>query len=791
MSEHTPDLEAIRRSFNAQQTLGSDICLTDRDALGQGAQGFVYHSLRQDGEQYALKVHRLADGVAPDIAQKSLEAFQREGEWLQNFDHPNIIKVFRTGMHEYQSPARGGRIVSVPYMLMEYAADGSIADRVERQGLLPVDEAALVIMQATQGMRYAHGESGVEPTNTVHSLTHGDLKPGNIMVHNRVAKVGDFGIARGGHSGEETMTKTQFHAFSAPYASARQISTGRVFFEDDIYSLGVTAYELLTGTRPINPEHKTEAGYAFAHATAYVPPMERLTPEGKVDQVVYELNDPVLGALQRKPDDPTHRYATMGDWQADVKEALERGRAKAARATTHIILHGETTWPVKAEEFLQAELPAEKATEPVVAVEPETEIVPNANSGETRKFRVPLSRRKILWGLGGLAVTVGSGVLLNKFGGINTETPAERAEREKLDQERQAIAGFAYEVLDFLDHSGRPNDTRRALRELIPYDPKGIASRIEKIGVNLNDTDAALFASYLVPYNPDATTKYMQAELNSQSYQQALMVAIRLAAFSRTPAGKDGNWEDEVQKVRNAINHSSLSIEERQNAEKALNAALNPDSPSAVKALQDFGSPQYDAWFAEILGAALAPHNTQALTAELNARIESINRTKDSMDEGAYDRAYDQIEALGRSLTPYAPDAVAQSIARMDTSGDSINRTYYAQMGLAVGLAPYNPDATVAYIKDGSEDPNKWQTHTWNMTATIALTKANPDFVKTMRSQINNPPYMQWIDAGLDPLDSSARGKALEVLPTANGLYMSETKYILDALLRSRQPKVQ
>jgi len=110
---------------------------------------------------------------------------------------------------------------------------------------------------------------------------------------------------------------------------------------------------------------------------------------------------------------------------------------------------------------------------------------------------------------------------------------------------------------------------------------------------------------------------------------------------------------------------------------------------------------------------------------------------------------------------------------------------------VAVGLAPYRPEATVAYIKGNDPGPDDWKIHRWSMAAAIALTKADPYFVHQNQPRMTDHPYMEWITFGLNPLDAAAKRAALDALPAFQGLYIPKVKYILDALLRSRQPKMQ
>ncbi len=816
MSEHTSPHEALRWSFNDQQTLGENIKLTNEARLGRGSQGEVLPAEDAEGHKYAVKVQAVAgEDASPDV-QKASAAFRREGEILMKLRHPNIIHAYSTGVHRFEGIVRGrdgseffSQTTFFDYILMDRAEYGSIADyigKLKKDPELPPDHprrlspalSAAIILQTAEGLRHAHAEQDMEP-NQPDPIIHSDINIRNIVLgagkKGMKVMIADFGVSHGGDG--ETVLGAPLHAFSPFFASPRQIETGAVGVLDDVYSLAVTGYYLLSGEPPITPQHTHDAK---AHRTQKIPPIKPASMEGR--EIVEELEVTLLTGMDR---DEKRRFSSMGEFQADAKEGLARAETRAAKNKTYfdlatvIVDNQATTWPQKllgaelpkvedSAAASQADIPKPEAEAPNAIPDTETEIVPNPT--DTKKFRVPLKRRKILWGLGGLAATAvaGGGIWLNEHNSPKIETPAERAEREKLDQERQAITGFAYEVVDFLNKNNHDSDVPDVLREIIPYDPEGVVPHIEQVFANYSGAAAALLASYLVPYNPAGATKLMQGYLSHQKYKEALMVATRLASFSRTPAGKDGNWEAEVQNVRKTVTNAvGDKVTERQDADKILNAALNPKDPAAAIALQDFDAPQYESWAVEVLAAAIAPHNSAAVGDELRRRIDGIK----NLDGNDLEHACSMIEVIGRSLAPYAPDVVAECIVRLDATGQTTNSAYDAQQRLAVALVPYKPEATVAYVKGGSEDPNKWQTHRWNMTTLVALAKVNPGLVMTMRSHITSSPFIEWIDASLTPLDATARAKALDVLPTSNGLYLGDSKYVLDALLRSRQPKAQ
>lgn len=828
MGERPPTpAEFVRWSFT-QQGIPEGVTLPNRESLGEGGQAVVlYGEYVADGKPCAVKIHQAAPETAPPEKLKASEAFRREAPLLKELKHKNIIDVYDWGVHHLKEPitAPNGeqfeRTTVYDYIVMEYAQQGSVADRIERLGpnrILPVTESAMVVVQAGKGLEHAHNQG----------VIHRDFKPGNVLLADGkdglIPKVADFGIARGGGDTIETEIGTALHAFSSRYASARQIEGGDASVIDDIYALGVTAYYLFTGDHPIKPRHRYDAD---AHRNTNVPPMRPLLMEGR--EIVEELAEPLDRIFQKGRQNFTFPYPSMGAFLAVIREGLARAESRAAKATTFIVLGGEqTTWPLSAEELSRGELlvegdqaravgasgvvesagavPILQATPEAVAPGPEaqgpaaakqpslfeapTEFV-NTPS-DTRAF--DLSRRSLLklGGIGAGVLVVGgvAAVWLDPFGG---EKPIDPAEQERINRERKAITDVAYGAMDYVTHNGYEKDLPDILRELIPYDPARIEPFLEKIAVDLNSPEAATLASYLVPYDPAAANRFMQGAINSKSYGDAIRVAIRLAAFAQTPAGKDGNWEAEVQKVRDLFAKSDITTEEKQNADRILNAAQNPRDPSALDVLKHYSDQDTD-WVIEILGAAMAPHNPDGVAEVFNQRIEAANRTYDDIaDRDARAKKYQLIDLLGRSLAPFAPDAVERGISQIRSDGnwEHSGQAIDAQMRLAVALALYKPEAATAFVKPRSEDLLSWQTRHENTVTSIALSATNPDFVRTIRPHITDVTlHSTWIDFGLNPTDPALQKSALDVLKMVQGVYVSDIKDPLMALLMSRQPKV-
>ena len=201
--------------------------------LGEGGMGAVYlvrH--RQTGQRSALKV-MLARVPVDNVAQ---QRFLREADVIRSLQHPHIVEFHDSG-------AVGG----VFYFLMEYCAGGSMGELMrQRNGRLALAEAAPIMLQALDGLAFAHANHFV----------HRDLKPQNILLAGTegrwVAKLADLGMAKNfeqaGYSG---MTATGSYGGSYPFMPREQIINFKyVQPASDVWSMAATFYVMLTGQFP-------------------------------------------------------------------------------------------------------------------------------------------------------------------------------------------------------------------------------------------------------------------------------------------------------------------------------------------------------------------------------------------------------------------------------------------------------------------------------------------------------------------------------------------------------------
>ncbi len=254
--------------------------------IGRGGMGVVY--LAQDmhlDRRVAFKV--LAEELKAD--QQMVENFIREAKSLAKLSHPYIVSIFDAG-------EEGG----VYFIIMEYVRGKDFKQLKGENKRLPLAAGIKVFSQVAQALSYAHDLK----------IIHRDIKPANIMwTQTQIIKIMDFGLAKVVDQMREG--KTQI-AGTPYYMSPEQTMGKEADFRSDIYSMGVTVYELLTGTVPFK---QGDIGYHHLH-TPPTPPRE-LNP-----QVPEEVQRILLKCMAK---DPAHRYQSAGQVYDEIVRSYGQG----------------------------------------------------------------------------------------------------------------------------------------------------------------------------------------------------------------------------------------------------------------------------------------------------------------------------------------------------------------------------------------------------------------------------------------------------------------------------------
>ena len=254
--------------------------------VGRGAMAIVYKATEVElGRRVALKVLPPSAPVGKAVAER----FKREARLAASLDHPNIIPVYRVG-----------QVGATHFIAMRFVDGKGLDDIIAAQGPLPIGVVIHILRGATSALAYAHGSG----------IVHRDVKSGNIMIdrEGRVM-VTDFGIARAAE--DASLTATGSVVGTPYYMSPEQCAARRIGPQSDQYSLGVVAFQMLTGSVPFNAE--TLPGIMHHHFYTAVPDLRVARPD-----VPPALYDVVMRALAKKPD---HRFATT-DSMVEAIEAI-------------------------------------------------------------------------------------------------------------------------------------------------------------------------------------------------------------------------------------------------------------------------------------------------------------------------------------------------------------------------------------------------------------------------------------------------------------------------------------
>jgi serine/threonine protein kinase/Flp pilus assembly protein TadD len=285
--------------------------------IARGGMGEVY-----EVEDWELRARIALKTVAPERASspKQISRFRHEIQLARRVSHPNVCRVYDLGRQKQDSGS------DVLFLTMELLTGQTLHDYINQHGPLTSEEALPIVRQMVSALAAAH-QLGI---------VHRDFKPANVMLEETpqglLAKVTDFGLATAPES-EETVSRS-LQVLGTPEYMAPEQFRGQCSSQTDIYAMGITCYQMLTGKLP--PSHET--------------PFKGGSQSGTGKRVPQRWRDAITKCLASNPAD---RFATVEEfWRALSGERLVTGfigwQALAGSMRRHRLLYSLGTCAVVA-----------------------------------------------------------------------------------------------------------------------------------------------------------------------------------------------------------------------------------------------------------------------------------------------------------------------------------------------------------------------------------------------------------------------------------------------------------
>ncbi len=263
------------------------------EKIGSGGMAEVYQAVDDVlGRTVAVKVLHPRYASDPNFVAR----FRQEAQAAANLSHPTIVNIYDWGRDD-----------ETYFIVMEFVRGTDLKKLIEQRGAIDPMKAAEYASQVCAALGVAHG----------YDIIHRDIKPHNIVLTpDGAIKVMDFGIARAGNS---TMTQTGSVLGTAHYVSPEQAQGRTLGPPSDLYSLGVTLYEMVTGRVPFDAD--TPVAVALKQVNEEPVPPRQINPA-----IPEPLERVIMRALQK---DPALRYASAEEMRADLRRVISGGAVAA------------------------------------------------------------------------------------------------------------------------------------------------------------------------------------------------------------------------------------------------------------------------------------------------------------------------------------------------------------------------------------------------------------------------------------------------------------------------------
>jgi serine/threonine-protein kinase len=307
--------DAVRPLEDAPEVREADTALTPEQAnafqqlcggriirlLGSGGMADVYLVWNP-----RLEIYRAIKVIKPGQPTNLLERFETEIRILSKLQHPQIVQFYSVG--EWHG---------LPYIEMEYVPGAALDDVCAKCAVFSPQEALAVGVLVCRALQYAHNQVTTLYGKVYKGVIHRDLKPANIMLsRSGRVKLTDFGIARPGEASLHTMDSGRVVG-TLPYLAPEQLSGADITAQVDIYALGATLFELVSGQRAF-PQIDINV-LVSSKAAGKVPGLPDHVPQG--------LKEIVAKAMAIHPED---RYASAAHMEKDLDKAYRDLHDKTA-----------------------------------------------------------------------------------------------------------------------------------------------------------------------------------------------------------------------------------------------------------------------------------------------------------------------------------------------------------------------------------------------------------------------------------------------------------------------------
>jgi len=252
--------------------------------LGEGGMGVVYKGMDTNlGRPVAVKMLTAELAHNPEI----VERFRAEARAQANLNHANLAVLYAFLVED-----------GTAFMVMEFVEGQTFEQLIRASGPIPPEKALPLFKQALMGVGAAHRMG----------IVHRDIKPSNIMLNTAgIVKVMDFGIAK--VVGTRGMTRTGMQLGTPAYMAPEQIQNKPIDTRTDIYALGITLYQMLSGQLPF--QHDSDFETMNSQVAAQPPPMQQMFPYAPI-----QYQNVVMKALEK---DPNNRFQTVEAFSAALE----------------------------------------------------------------------------------------------------------------------------------------------------------------------------------------------------------------------------------------------------------------------------------------------------------------------------------------------------------------------------------------------------------------------------------------------------------------------------------------